>query len=332
MSRSARDATIRLRGIHSFHVGGRSVHLADQPRHTVRVSGTEGSRVVDLNGDYVVGQLYAQHFQLAEPRTTRPLLLWHGGAMTGATWETTPDGRPGWLELFLHDGFDVVVSDAVERGRASWAPFPAIYETAPLFRTKQDAWGLFRIGHPDGYAADPAHRTPFAGQRFPAQAFDALCAQFVPRWTGNDALSLDAYEALLRRLGSSIVVAHSQGGWFGLNAALRCPEHVRALVVIEPAGAPTLSAGDAARLAAVPMLVIWGDYCRGHAAWVGYRAQVDAFAAAGRGAGARIDVLDLPAAGIRGNSHLPMMDDNSAEIARMLIEWIDTSGALREGA
>jgi hypothetical protein len=40
--------------------------------------------------------------------------------MTGANWETMPAGRPGWQMFFLHAGFDVFVSDAVERGRALW--------------------------------------------------------------------------------------------------------------------------------------------------------------------------------------------------------------------
>jgi hypothetical protein len=63
-----------------------------------------------------------------------PVLLWHGGGMTGFTWETTPDGRPGWLWRFLQAGYEVMVSDAVERGRSSWAMFPQVYKEAAVFR------------------------------------------------------------------------------------------------------------------------------------------------------------------------------------------------------
>jgi hypothetical protein len=42
--------------------------------------------------------------------------MWHGGGLTGVTYETTPDGREGWLNLFVRKGWDVYVSDAVERG------------------------------------------------------------------------------------------------------------------------------------------------------------------------------------------------------------------------
>lgn len=61
--------------------------------------------------------------------------------MTGVNWDTTPDGRPGWQMFFLRAGFDTYVSDAVERGRASWAPFPQVYPEAPFFRCQSDPPG-----------------------------------------------------------------------------------------------------------------------------------------------------------------------------------------------
>ena len=66
--------------------------------------------------------------------------------MTGVTWEDTPDGRPGWQMAFLRAGHDVYVSDAVERGRASWCCLPDIYADAPIARTKQECWEGFRLG------------------------------------------------------------------------------------------------------------------------------------------------------------------------------------------
>ena len=42
------------------------------------------------------------------------------GGLTGACWETTPDGRPGWLHNFLSAGFAVYVLDNVERGRSGF--------------------------------------------------------------------------------------------------------------------------------------------------------------------------------------------------------------------
>ncbi len=48
--------------------------------------------------------MYVQ-YHVPEPRRgTAPLLLWHGGGLTGATWESTPDGREGWSQFFLRRG------------------------------------------------------------------------------------------------------------------------------------------------------------------------------------------------------------------------------------
>ena len=49
-----------------------------------------------------------------------PLLLWHGGGLTGVTYETKPDGGEGWLTYFIRKGWDAYISDAMERGRAGF--------------------------------------------------------------------------------------------------------------------------------------------------------------------------------------------------------------------
>ncbi|MCQ2006322.1 alpha/beta fold hydrolase [Rhizobium sp. NRK18] len=313
---------IVLSEISSFHIGGGIRRLEGQLKREVKVSTNGEARMVDLNGGYHVGQLYAQHFRQAAPKYKLPVLFWHGGAMSGVTWETTPDGRPGWQSFFLRQGYDVVVSDAVERGRASWAPFPEIYETSPLFRTQEDAWTLFRMGLMEGYHEDPAQRHGYEGQRFPLEAFDKLSAQFVARWTTNNERTLAAYEKLLDRVGPAIIIAHSQGGWFAQQIAAQKPEHVAAIVAIEPAGAPTLNGVEFEKASRVPHLYVWGDYCDDHAAWKGYKAKVLQHCELMRDRGGRIFQLDLPKEGIRGNSHMPMMDDNSDHVATLVADWL----------
>src|SRR5206468_2183178 len=112
---------ITLRDMGSFHVGGRIVELSGQPvRDIVRVPGGPTSKL-DPNGRYMVEQMYAQYFLVQNRKGKLPLLMWHGGGLTGATYETTPDGREGWRDMFLRKGWDVYVTDAVERGRSGFA-------------------------------------------------------------------------------------------------------------------------------------------------------------------------------------------------------------------
>lgn len=314
------EPVFRLRDIRSFSVGGSVRSLRGLPVEQRRFAQNGPLRPVDPNGDHVTGQMYVQAYLQAEPRHRLPVLLWHGGGMTGANWESTPDGRPGWLSAFLHAGFDVYVSDAVERGRAGWSRWPDIYADSPLFRTLDEGWDMFRIGPPGSYRSDAARRTAHAGQQFPVEAFDAFAAQWVPRWAGHEEITLAAYDALLRRVGDCIVVGHSQGGGFALEAVRRRPAQVAAVVALEPSGAP--DAALAANPGLPPHLAVWGDYIDAHPLWSRYRATADAYFAALRAAGVAASVCDLPREGIAGNSHFPMMDRNSELVAQRVIAWL----------
>jgi hypothetical protein len=48
-----------------------------------------------------------------------------------------------------------------------------------------------------------------------------------------------------------------------------------------------------------------------------------------RASGVRADELDLPKMGIRGNSHMLMMDRNSDEIAALVQKWLEERGLAR---
>lgn len=312
------DAPILLKSLRSHFLGGREAMASGLPVLRRQVVGNGAARAIDMNGSYCAGQLYVQEYRLAEPRHPHPVLLWHGGGMSGAQWESTPDGRQGWLWRLLQSGYDVFVADAPERGRASWAMYPQIYDAAPIFRSKEEAWHLFRIGPANGYAPRGQPRRAHPGQQFPADAFDTFAKQFVPRWLAHDAMALDAYRQLLDLAGPCIVIGHSQGGGYATQLARECPGPIRAVVAVEPTGTPERVDGSLP-----PQLLVWGDHFDHHDTWQRYRAQTDAYWDALRRAGRRADVLDLPAAGIAGNSHFCMLDRNSDRIAELIVDWLN---------
>ncbi len=312
------DAPVLLKSLRSHFLGGREVAAGGLPVLQKQVVGNGAARAIDMNGSYCAGQLYVQEYRLAEPRHPHPVLLWHGGGMTGAQWESTPDGRQGWLWRLLQSGYDVFVADAPERGRASWAMYPQIYNASPIFRSKEEAWQLFRIGPADGYAPAGQPRRAYPAQQFPDDAFDAFAKQFVPRWLAHDAMALDAYRQLLDLAGPCIVIGHSQGGGYATQLARECPGPIRAVVALEPTGTPERVDGPLP-----PQLLVWGDHFDHNDTWRRYRAQTDAYWDALRRAGRRADVLDLPAAGIAGNSHFCMLDRNSDRIAELIVDWLN---------
>ena len=87
---------IALREMGSFHIGGREVEISGKPVKEVTFGPGGVPATIDLNGIYLVESMYVQYFLPATPRGAVPLLMWHGGGLTGVTYETKPDGGEGW--------------------------------------------------------------------------------------------------------------------------------------------------------------------------------------------------------------------------------------------
>jgi pimeloyl-ACP methyl ester carboxylesterase len=317
---------LHVRDIGSFHIGGREAQLSGLPVREVVFSPGNPPVRVDPNGSFEIEQMYVQHVRLAAPRARQPLLLMHGGGLCGVCWETTPDGRPGWQRRFLEAGHDVFVADAVERGRASWARSPEFFAGEPLFRTKAEAWELFRIGPPGSWQGRAGASAACPGQQFPVDAFDAFMKQSVPRWAGNDAATQAAYDALAAAHGPFALIAHSQGCNFAFRMALARPDRVAAIVALEPSGFPDASPHELARLTGVPHLFVWGDHFEGHAPWARIRQGLADWRDALHRSGVRVDELELPAQGLGGNSHMLMMDRNSDAVAARVQAWFVQQG------
>src|SRR5687768_18376977 len=81
-------ADYMVKEVGSFHVGGRSEALSGLPTREVVFSPGAPAIKVDPNGEFEVEQMYVQYVKLAQPRARVPILLWHGGGLSGVTWET----------------------------------------------------------------------------------------------------------------------------------------------------------------------------------------------------------------------------------------------------
>lgn len=321
----AEDAPINLKTMGSFHVGGRLVEISGKPVKEMLFSPGGVPVKVDPNGTYQVEQMYVQYFIPANERGSVPMLMWHGGGFTGVTYETTPDGREGWLNYFLRKGWAVYNSDAVERGRSGWAQYPDIFKTDPVFLTTANPYERFRIGAGEGsFSQDPAKRKLLPGNQFPAEAYDTMMKQIVPRWTSTDDAIMAAYLAEVDKVCPCVILFHSQAGTFAFKAAQARPDKVKALVAVEPA-----QVGDfdkAAALKDIPTLMIYGDFIEQDKRWPTIRKNGGAFAEKIRAAGGSVDLVDLPATGIKGNSHFPMMDKNNREVADLIQKWLSDKG------
>src|SRR5258706_412492 len=169
----------------------------------------------------------------------------------------------------------------------------------------------------------------FEGQQFPIEAFDQFAKQGVPRWVSNDAPTIAACEAYFRKVCPCVVLAHSQGGNLVLTAGLRVPELIKGFVLVEASGAPDPEKVDLAAFKGVPHLFVWGDHLKDVQPWPRLTAIVAKYRDGVRAAGGSTDWIELPETGIKGNTHMMMMDRNSDQVAGVIQDWIGKRGLMR---
>jgi pimeloyl-ACP methyl ester carboxylesterase len=306
------DHAVTLEAMGSFYVGGRTIEVSNQEPHSMAISRDTHNYVRDPNGTYAIEHAYVAYF-VPTGHSTVPLVFVHGGGLTGACWESTPDGRPGWLTAFLRAGWPCYVIDNVERGRAGWCSLPGVWDGEPVLRSQQECWTTFRIGLAEEYS----RRRPFAGSQFPVDALEELTRQTVPRWTSTDQLAEHALTAVVDRIGTCVLIGHSQGGGLSARVADTRPDKVVASVVLEPAGLPATPPRR-------PQAFVLGDNRDKHPVTHQLSGVWDRYRDLALGAGDCLTWLDLPTMGHTGNSHLFMCDLNSHQIAAVVGDWLRT--------
>ena len=82
-----------------------------------------GGKTMQVDGrEYFYGQMYVEIRIPAKQTHPYPIIMVHGGSMSGTNFTGTPDGREGWAQYFLRRGHAVYVVDQVARGRsAHWS-------------------------------------------------------------------------------------------------------------------------------------------------------------------------------------------------------------------
>ncbi|ACG78778.1 conserved hypothetical protein [Phenylobacterium zucineum HLK1] len=312
---------LKLDGVGSFYVGGRPV--AQSPTEIGLYAG----------GSVIIDQMYVQYMLPAGPKKT-PIVLVHGGVLSGKTYETTPDGRMGWYEYFTRKQHPTYVVDQVGRGRSGFdqAPYNRVRarEAPPasqgnIRRVATDiALVRFRVGSADG--------RPFPETQFPVEAAGELAKQTIPDLSDgspSEELNVRALALLSQQLEGAVLVSHSQSGRFPLEAALRTPRTIRAVVSVEPPGCNATVYSDAqiAQLSRVPILIVFGDYLDAPQTmgikWNEAYRDCMAFVARVRAANGNATLLHTPELGMRGNSHMLMQDRNNLQIADLILEWLD---------
>jgi hypothetical protein len=273
-----------------------------------------------------------------------PLVLWHGFGQFSKTWETTPDGREGYQNIFLRRDFPVYVIDQPRRGRAGRSTQPA---TITPRTDEQDWFGTFRLGiWPDFFPGVQFSQDP--------ESLNQYFRQITPD-TGplDPALNADAVVALFDRIGPGILVTHSHSGGMGWRVAAKSP-NVRAIVSYEPGSGfifpedevpePMPSSGGTLRavgvpteefmaLTQIPIIIYYGDNIPaqpaanpGQDGWRVRLSMAKLWRDAVNSRAGDVTVVHLPEMGIMGNTHFPFSDLNNLEIADLMSAFLEEKG------
>lgn len=307
-----------------FFIGGRQIQSS--------APGISPAGAVPV-GTIVVDQMYVHYRIPAQVPSRTPIVLVHGGGLTGASFETTPDGREGWATYFVRQGHPVYVVDTPGRGRSGFDATSinqakkdgstGALPPSVLMVTAELAWTLFRFG--------PAFGTPFPGTQFPVEAMSAFGAQVVPfaesllKNVPMDTVP-NSLAALLENIGPSVVVVHSLSGPFADALVGIRPKLVRAVINIEGSQSIVPTDAQISAYAGIPDLELFGDNLDS-ASFTGrprFNARKSVVERINRVAGGRAEIVTLPSVGIRGNSHMIMQDKNNLQVADFILNWLRT--------
>jgi len=200
-----------------------------------------GGQYVESEGKRrMAGQMYVEYLIPQNVTRPYPIIMIHGTAQTGTNFMGTPDGRPGWAQNFLAQGYRVYVVDQV--GRARSGADPQIYGPYMRFAVEQEE-PLFTA--PEKYKLWPQATLHTQWPGGPGVAGNAAFDQFyasqvesIASTVKTEELMFPADVALLEKIGPSIVLTHSQSGVFGFKLADARPDLVKAHIAVEPNGPP----------------------------------------------------------------------------------------------
>ena len=219
------------------------VPTVDQSAVAARAYFYVGGKYVGEPGKEIMqGQIYVEVLAPKDVRRPYPLVLIHGAAQTATNWMNTPDGRKGWAEYFVEQGYVVYMIDQPMRGRSAWHPADG---ATRMFSAPQEEF-QFTASEITGTWPQAKKHTQWPGDgpnkgRKGDPVFDAFYATQVETVISNEetqARNQAAGAALLDKIGPAIVLTHSQSGPFGWLIADARPKLVKAILAIEPSGPP----------------------------------------------------------------------------------------------
>jgi pimeloyl-ACP methyl ester carboxylesterase len=301
----------------SMEAGGKTIYCATN-------DGGDAASQRWPAGHVVVDNVYTSYQYPADQRYPYPILFNSGGGHTARVYDTTPDGREGWLTLFLRQGFavygvdrpntgrsgtDICKINAVKLGQAPASELPAINRYAA-----ESSWVTFRWG--------PKYGVPYPNTQFPLAFADTYYPQTISTYRDPDETqkSVAAFAALIDKIAEPVIIqSWSSSGLLGYLTAIERPDRVKGILAVETSvtAFDMIPAAGREKLAKIPIYIVIGDHAQD---------RVDAsrkFQKEMAAIGGNVTVDVLPEAGIYGNGHTMMLEKNNKQIMFRMIAWLE---------
>jgi hypothetical protein len=313
--RQGASAPITIQKQGSFAVGG-------------KVLGDPNMRSLHCDHGYVDYQIPVN------PRRVN-LVMWHSAAATA--WLNRWDGGEGFQSIFLRRSYPVYIWDGPRVGRANWGCTDHTY-TAGAGRD-QGNFTAWRFG------AEYPHW--FEGVQFPTKDPEAWNQASRARYLEFDTIEnaqvqSDAAAKLMDKIGPSVALTNSAGGMRALLTALKTSNLVGIVMYEnvgylypkgEGPGVPETGFGpievpleEFKKLTKIPMQVVWGDNVDKSANYTERLTHSRLFVERINKYGGKAQLLLLPEAGLKGNTHIPFADMNNVAVADLLSKFLAENG------
>jgi pimeloyl-ACP methyl ester carboxylesterase len=132
----------------------------------------------------------------------------------------------------------VYLTDQPQRGRSPWVPSDGSVSISNATFVQN----FFTSGEKFNSWPQAHLHTQWPGQGSPGDAtFDAFFAGEIQQQTNATKVAtnnVNAFVALLDKIGDAVLISHSQGGPYGWGVGDARPDKVKAIVALEPEGPP----------------------------------------------------------------------------------------------
>jgi pimeloyl-ACP methyl ester carboxylesterase len=271
------------------------------------------------------------------------VVMVHGGAHTGACYQRTADGRPGWAYRFVERGYRTVVPDWPGTGRNGYIPLDKLDGAtvveglgalirsfgAPVVLLTHSmsgcyGWRLLEL-HGDlidllvGVAPSPPGNIQKLAPVFAETETHIETEAFGGRVRVDKTMPVVGSRDFVERklVGASRYFPRDQIAGYGASLLAIPP---RLWLERMNVHGSQLRVSDPQRLAGKRVFVITGTEDLDHS-----RESDGAIVTWLNANGAKADFCFLADRGIVGNGHMLMLEDNSDTIADIILEWLETA-------